>query len=122
MNKKENLAPKIRAHGEKLNKAFNTSHDPVALCKAVFRLENKMHKAALDYCNLADYGDQYDKVEASVRKSLAKWLGDSLPVYINSDPRGYALKIDDNIMRERNIDLPTDWGGYGVIAPDLRNQ
>lgn len=37
----------------------------------------------------------------------------------NGDARGYALKIEDNYMRENNIVLFQDWGGYGIIAPDF---
>lgn len=46
-----------------------------------------------------------------------------VPVFLNGDPRGYSLKIEDNWMRERqNLRLHRDWGGYGIIAPDLREQ
>jgi hypothetical protein len=43
----------------------------------------------------------------------------SVPIFINRDPRGYALKIDDAWMRETNAALHTDWGGYGIIAPEF---
>lgn len=43
-----------------------------------------------------------------------------VPVILNRDPRGYALKIDDEWMRaHRDVVLHRDWGGYGIIAPDL---
>lgn len=42
-----------------------------------------------------------------------------VPVFINRDPRGYALKIDDGWMREHNAELHRDWGGYGIIAPEI---
>jgi hypothetical protein len=38
--------------------------------------------------------------------------------YCNGDPRGYALKIDLQVGEE----LHRDWGGYGIIAPDLSEQ
>lgn len=42
-------------------------------------------------------------------------------LYINTDPRGYALKIDDEVFKSnyQGISLETDWGGYGLLAPDL---
>jgi len=43
-------------------------------------------------------------------------------LYFNSDPRGYAIKIDDKINRQlryKNINLYSDWGGYGILAPDF---
>ena len=46
-----------------------------------------------------------------------------VPVFVNRDPRGYALKIDDEWMRARQeVRLATDWGGYGILAPDLREE
>lgn len=48
-------------------------------------------------------------------------------LYINRDPRGHALKLDDAWVRDFNqtqyaAKLPalhTDMGGYGILAPDL---
>lgn len=42
-----------------------------------------------------------------------------VPVFVNLDPRGYALKINDEWMRANSVTLHSDWGGYGIIAPDL---
>lgn len=42
-----------------------------------------------------------------------------VPVFVNLDPRGFALKIDDEWMRASGATLYSDWGGYGIIAPDL---
>jgi hypothetical protein len=42
-----------------------------------------------------------------------------VPVYVNRDARGYALKIKDEWMRDNRVTLYSDWGGYGIIAPDL---
>ena len=41
-------------------------------------------------------------------------------VFINGDPRGYALKIDDKYQdRLHKVGIHRDWGGYGIIAPDF---
>lgn len=47
-----------------------------------------------------------------------------IPVFVNLDPRGYSLKIDDQWMRANqgkwnDDNLTTDWGGYGIIAPEI---
>lgn len=42
-----------------------------------------------------------------------------VPIFVNRDPRGYALKIDDKWMREHKAALHQDWGGYGIIAPEI---
>jgi hypothetical protein len=65
-----------------------------------------------------------DKLTDAVLAKVNKLLGtyghvDAVPVFINRDPRGYALKVSSETVKAFNLDLPTDWGGYGIIAPDL---
>lgn len=69
--------------------------------------------------NIREHGDQ---LLSRVRKLLfgtrpGQVLG--VPVFLNRDPRGYALKIDDEWMRKHDAKLYRDWGGYGIIAPDI---
>lgn len=40
-----------------------------------------------------------------------------VPIFINRDPRGYQLKIDDAYAA--GLVIHKDWGGYGIIAPDI---
>ncbi len=42
-----------------------------------------------------------------------------VPVFLNGDPRGYSLKIDDEWMRAKRPRLHSDWGGYGILAPEI---
>lgn len=42
-----------------------------------------------------------------------------VPVFLNRDPRGYSLKIESEWTKEHAPELYQDWGGYGIIAPDL---
>jgi len=45
-----------------------------------------------------------------------------VPVFVNLDPRGYALKIRDEWMAAHPaVRLPRDSGWYGILAPDLRD-
>lgn len=81
-----------------------------------------MHKIALDYCNGNIDEDHYDKATQRTMHKLdliLHFYRDNIPVFINSDPRGYALKIDDSYIRDNNIVIERDWGGYGLIAPDF---
>ena len=117
--KKERMYQRIQKHGEQLNAIFKTPYEPIELCKKLRRLETKQHGAGVDYCNGVINEYQFDKVKADTMKKLVKLLGDSVPVMINGDPRGYALKIDDQIVRDMGLDITTDWGGYGILAPDL---
>ena len=42
-----------------------------------------------------------------------------VPVFVNRDPRGYALKIKSEWVREKGAAIHQDWGGYGIIAPEI---
>ena len=44
-------------------------------------------------------------------------------IFFNGDPRGYALKLTSRYtryLRSCNINIHSDLGGYGIIAPDFR--
>jgi hypothetical protein len=46
-----------------------------------------------------------------------------VPVFVNLDPRGYALKIETEWMLDNVGKLSQrDWGDYGLIAPDLTDE
>ena len=68
-------------------------------------------------CKDAQYDKWYDKRVA--------WVSELLPnlpkeaIKINTDPRGYALKIEDSYVKEQKLDIHRDWGGYGILAPDF---
>lgn len=123
--KKDQMYSKIQKHGEQLNSIFKTDLNPVALCKKLFSLENKMRRAALQYSNGDMESDEEDKIEKEILDKVDKILGfraKKIPVFINSDPRGYSLKIDDEWMRNKGDKTPLyrDFGGYGILAPDFK--
>lgn len=121
----------IERHGRNLLAIFPeaTEKDPVKLCKRLRALENRGYTLALRLCNGPEFPGEEDadkigdailaKVDALLRFGLA-----GVPVFLNRDPRGYALKIQDNYMRTlqetTNVRLETDWGGYGIIAPEIK--
>jgi hypothetical protein len=121
-SKAARMAARIENHGQKLNAIFNTGLDPVTLCKKLRRLEAKQTWASEDYCNGVIDDDQFEIIKTRTRDAVIKILGTKVPVYINSDPRGYALKIDDQVVRDLQLDIPRDWGGYGLLAPDLSQE
>lgn len=124
MTKKDRMRDQIMTHGLKLNRIFNLNRiDPVTLSKQVHRLEGKAHRLAEDYCNgLIESEDWLEIKEKKILKSLDKILNfnsQNIPVFVNGDPRGYALKIEDDYVREHNLDIYRDWGGYGILAPEF---
>lgn len=122
--KKDRMYSKIQKHGEQLNAIFKTDLDPITLCKRLRSLEYKMSRAATQYSNGDMDSDEEDKIEQEILGKVDKLLGfkaKKIPVFINSDPRGYALKIDDDWVRNNRDKTPiySDFGGYGILAPDF---
>ena len=50
---------------------------------------------------------------------LLKDPDNKFKIFLNYDPRGYALKIPDEIVKEKNLTIHQDWGEFGIIAPDF---
>lgn len=118
----------IIRHGETLKAIFKLppTTNLVELCKQLRRLETKAHKAAEDWCNGDIDQGQSDAIDARTLANLHKILGPEslkLPIFINHDPRGYALKLADDWTRFYNTTheprLYQDWGGYGILAPEI---
>lgn len=115
---------RITIHGENLKTLFKlpAATDPVKLCKALRRLEKQASRAAEDYCNGGMSMEQFEAFEASTLARLDALLGfraAGVPVFVNGDPRGYALKIWDGYVRDNDVTIYRDLGGYGILAPDF---
>lgn len=137
MTKKQAMYSNMQKHGEQLNAIFKTGIEPVKLCKMLLRLENKAHNATTCLCNTnnlyyitntfkgrhVDFKEsteeEQDKFFDGIRASLSKIIGKEniKHVFINFDPRGYALKIKSDFAKD--LDIAKDWGGYGILAPDF---
>ena len=123
--KKQRMYAQIEKHGNDLLNIFPYAaiKDPIKLCKRLHTLESKAHKAAEDYCNGVKYTGENDWVifEEKMLFDLIDLLlpENSKALVVNSDPRGYALKLDDAYVRENNISIYRDWGGYGILAPEF---
>jgi hemoglobin-like flavoprotein len=119
---KERMYRQIVKHGNDLKTIFNLEGDPITLCKKVHRLETKAHNLATDYCNGAITTEQWEGISEGLLKSLDKvlnFVNQGIPVIVNGDARGYTLKIKDSYVKEHDLDIHRDWGGYGIIAPDF---
>ena len=89
------------------------------LYQALRRLENKAHYAAERYCNGDISEQEFDEIEKKIMNRLREWLPNAPSgVFVNGDPRGYALKID-NPEPVRELNLYRDLGGYGILAPEF---
>lgn len=51
---------------------------------------------------------------------LDNYGNDAVPLLLNNDPRGHALKIDDDWVRAHpEKPIARDMGGYGILVPDF---
>lgn len=101
--------------------------DGIEAYNTLCRIEKRAHKLAEDLCNFEIPEEIQDKRSSAIYRQITKVFG-NLPdgVFINYDPRGYALKI-----RSENNNIPeignsyarvisyTDWGDYGILAPEF---
>jgi hypothetical protein len=126
--KKQRQAEQIKDHGENLLHLFPraTERDPIKLCKKLRRMEAKAQEIALRLCNGPEFpggDDEVDALTGAILEKVNAILGnsgpDAVPVFVNRDPRGYALKIDDVWMHNKQARIYSDWGGYGIIAPEI---
>ena len=125
--KKIQMYARIKKHGEDIKKIFSlpASTDPIKLCKSLRRLESTAQ--AIQETHGEGFYELASKQEAALMIKLkASLMPDSTPeeflkfgIFLNTDPRGYALKIPDDIVKENAWTIHKDWGGFGIIAPDL---
>lgn len=117
---KDRMIDRIREHGENLKRIYpGIDLLPVTLCKKLRRLEAKAHTLAEECCDWRSVDDtRTTMVEWGILKKVKGILGPVGPeIFLNYDPRGYALKICSEDAQ--NLKIYKDWGGYGIIAPDF---
>jgi hypothetical protein len=106
----------IIAHGRSLLAIFPNAieTDPLTLCKRLRRIEVRANNAACAACNHQAGADAWERESEKASTDANRVLGTDR-VWVNGDPRGYALKID----LQPGEHLHRDWGGYGIIAPEI---
>ena len=125
---KELMYQRIVEHGNNLKAIFRLDEDPVKLCKRLRRLELKAHALTTARCNGTIEEDDYEKKTQAILTKLdyvLHYRALVMNIFVNGDARGYALKINTHdvvILGGRGFKIYTDWGGYGIIAPDFRTE
>jgi hypothetical protein len=116
----------IEKHGRQLQAIFpaTAEMDPIELCRKLRRLEAQAAAFALRLCN----GPEFESEDAQERikerildrvDNLLDFRADGVPVFLNQDPRGYSLKIRAKYVQEKQLAIHRDWGGYGILAPEI---
>lgn len=114
---------------------IKTEYDKLLLYRKLKTLDTKAHKLSEDYCNgvietedSLKHGEivrgidfYLDKIKDRL-KTILRLDKNKVPVFINTDPRGYSLKIKESYVREHNLTIHRDWGGYGIIAPEIKKR
>jgi len=120
MNQKQKMYQRIERHGLQLLAIFPDARetDPVKLCKKLRRIEAEGNRHGEAMCNSAEYCATDTELAAHRIIEKVKRLLNSNRPWLNQDPRGYALKMD----LEPTESLHKDWGGYGILAPDLTEE
>lgn len=98
--------------------------DGEAIYRKLRRLERLAGDAATAQCNGTRYNSQPYRNETAwegfhnwVASEIRRIFGQDVPgAFFNSDPRGYALKIEE---QHRPEGMERDWGGYGCLAPEF---
>lgn len=98
------------------------SINPYQDSRFLYQQEQRARRAAENYCNLADY--DYEVDEAAILLAIQQRFP-HFPFegfFLNSDPRGYALKFDPERTPENSParKLNTDWGGYFILCYDSK--
>lgn len=103
---------------------LSSYHEALELYKKLHRLETRVHRENEEDCNGTNglTEKQEEKRDAKRFKSYQTLLPGLSGLFINGDPRGYSLKIhvkQVHELRDKGINLYTDFGGYGILAPDF---
>jgi len=85
----------------------------------LLKLENYAHTAALDWCNGDITMEKFEQVSEDVTGQILELFPNIKGFFVNGDARGYALKIKTEIMNELKYPIGTDWGGYGILSPEI---
>ena len=121
---KKEMENRINQHAENLSAIFPNAHKQgMDLCKWLRRKESIANRMATDWCNGDLSAKDWEAASANILQSVNEVLGNdpaTVPVFVNGDARGYTLKIKDEWARENAVGIYRDWGGYGILAPDLR--
>lgn len=126
-NEKDERAAWIQRRRENHHRALETLAYQVgcdtpglALWRQLRRIESWLSVYSVKYCNGDIDTDKWESIKDQARNRLSRVFNGRIPegVFINSDSRGHALKLDNEQVKIPQ-GMDTDWGGYGILAAEL---
>ncbi len=99
-------------------------HAALEIYRKLHRIEARCNRVFTDECNGTSKltEEQEEKRDAKILNQVEELVPGCKTIFLNGDPRGYALKIKESEvreLREKGISIYTDWGGYGILAPEF---
>lgn len=137
MNKTELKAKELNSQLESIGKLRDLiqEQNPTEFNKSVMhygtryiyeelkKIEKKAYALMLRYCNGYTSIQSVDRMTEKYIKEIETLFGGKIEgLKINRDPRGYILKIESDVqrkLRDNGINLQSDWGGFGLLAPKI---
>ena len=130
MNKRDERKARLERHYktlEMLADKCGVNAEGKKLSLKLWKLELEATKITTAYCNgEIDGGEDGEKIDSmlqSIENQVTALFNNRLSgFHLNRDPRGHALKIEDEIVRTVYADIPLerDWGGYGLLSPEIK--
>lgn len=114
------VAKQRQAHHNALLKlaSHKNKKSGLELWRSLRRVECVFTQISTAYCNGESSEAQWEAGKNRAVAGVHRALGcEPAGLYINSDPRGYALKIDPEQGGFIPEGMHKDWGGYGILAP-----
>jgi len=128
MNRKELRAERLARHYNNLASLFTLCGGKAKdgkvytgrqLSLELWRLEKQANKGATDWANGHINEMQAEAISNTVENRVRNLFPNLEGFFCNGDPRGYALKIRTETMKAKGYPLTTDWGGFGILSPEI---
>lgn len=102
-----------------LDKIVGLKGDKSKTYNRLRKLEKKMSSLNESMCNGTIDDKEAEKLDKKITKEIMSLVEKPEYIYINGDPRGYAIKIKIDIMETigKESGIERDWGGYGIVCP-----
>jgi hypothetical protein len=126
MNKKRRKIAELTRHYQALQRLYDLcgggKSNGRAISSRLLSLEHTATRFTTMLCNGEGDESNNEQQLTAIEKRVNAIFNNNLKGFlINRDPRGYALKIDDAILKANysECNLHRDMGGYGILAPEI---